>query len=69
MKTPNQIDKQIYLNDSPSPKEDLLCVPKGTCTEEGFRKNIRVGFQYLNSWLNGNGCVPINNLDGRCCNC
>jgi len=61
MKTPNQIDKQIYLNDSIT-KKDLLCVPKGTCTEEGFRNNIRVGFQYLNSWLNGNGCVPINNL-------
>ena len=61
MKTPNQIDKQIYLNDSIN-KEDLLCVPKGTCTEEGFRDNIRIGLQYLNSWLNGNGCVPINNL-------
>ena len=43
-------------------KKIYLCVPKGTCTEEGFRDNIRVGFQYLNSWLNGNGCVPINNL-------
>ena len=61
MKTPNQIDKQIYLNDSITEK-DLLCVPKGSCTEEGFRDNIRVGFQYLNTWLNGNGCVPINNL-------
>ena len=61
MKTPNQIDKQIYLNDSIT-KRDLLCVPKGTCTEEGFRNNIRVGFRYLNAWLNGNGCVPINNL-------
>ena len=61
MKTPNQIDKQIYLNDLIT-RKDLLCVPKGTCTEEGFRNNIRVGLQYLNSWLNGNGCVPINNL-------
>ena len=61
LKTPNQIDKQIYLNDSIT-KEDLLCVPKGSCTEEGFRDNIRVGFQYLNTWLDGNGCVPINNL-------
>jgi len=61
MENPNQIDKQIYLNDSIT-KKDLLCVPKGTCTEEGFRNNICVGLQYLNSWLNGNGCVPINNL-------
>ena len=61
LKEPNQIDKQIYLNDFIS-KNDLFCIPKGTCTEEGLRKNVRVGFQYLNSWLNGNGCVPINNL-------
>jgi len=61
LKTPNQIHKQIYLNDTITQK-DLLCVPKGACTEEGFRDNIRIGFEYLNSWLNGNGCVPINNL-------
>ena len=61
MKSPNQIDKQIYLNDTIT-KKDLLCIPKGTCTEKGFRNNIKVGFQYLNTWLNGNGCVPINNL-------
>ena len=61
MPGPNQIDKQIYLNDMIT-REDLLCVPKGQCTEKGLRKNICVGFQYLNAWLNGNGCVPINNL-------
>jgi len=61
MKTPNQINKKVYLNWTIS-KNDLLCVPKGTCTEKGLRNNIRIGFQYLNSWLNGNGCVPINNL-------
>jgi malate synthase len=61
METPNQIHKQIYLNDLITQK-DLLCVPKGVCTEEGLRDNIRIGFQYLNAWLNGNGCVPINNL-------
>ena len=61
MKTPNQIDKQIYLNDLIT-RRDLSCVPKGECSEKGFRDNIRIGFQYLNAWLNGNGCVPINNL-------
>ena len=61
MKTPNQIHKQIYLNDTIR-RDDLLCVPKGTCSENGFRKNIRIGFLYLNSWLNGQGCVPIDNL-------
>jgi len=61
MKTPNQINKQIYLNDTIG-RYDLLCVPKGSCTEKGLKNNIRIGFQYLNAWLNGNGCVPINNL-------
>ena len=61
LKTPNQIDKQIYLNDLIT-RKDLLCIPKGTFTEKGLRSNIKIGFQYLNAWLNGNGCVPINNL-------
>ena len=61
MQTPNQINKQIYLNDIID-QSDLLSVPKGSCTEEGLKNNIRIGFQYLNAWLNGNGCVPINNL-------
>lgn len=41
---------------------DLLEVPKGTITEAGLRNNISVCLQYLASWLNGNGCVPIFNL-------
>jgi malate synthase len=43
--------------------EDLLGVPQPpSITEEGVRTNIRVGIQYLESWLRGSGCVPINNL-------
>ena len=61
LKTPNQIDKQIYLNYSIE-SDDLLCTPKGQCTEAALRKNIGIAFQYINSWINGNGCVPIDNL-------
>jgi malate synthase len=61
MTEPNQINKQLYLNKQIE-KSDLLTLPVGTCSEEGLRKNINVCFQYLNAWLNGNGCVPINNL-------
>tara|TARA_R100001594_G_scaffold119755_2_gene155255 strand:+ start:2994 stop:4511 length:1518 start_codon:yes stop_codon:yes gene_type:complete len=57
----NQIDNQLFLNYSIT-KKDLLCVPRGQCTEQGLIDNINIGFQYLNSWINGNGCVPINNL-------
>ena len=34
----------------------------GDVTERGLRMNIDIGLQYLESWLNGNGCVPIYNL-------
>ena len=37
-------------------------VPGGTITEAGFRGNVNVALQYLNSWLNGNGAAAIFNL-------
>ncbi len=40
----------------------LLTVPTGDITEEGVRWNVDVGLQYLHSWLQGSGCVPIYNL-------
>lgn len=43
-------------------RADLLQIPPGKITEAGIRNNISVGIQYLDSWLQGNGCVPINNL-------
>jgi malate synthase len=41
---------------------DLIKVPEGTITEQGVRLNIKVGIQYIESWLLGNGCVPLYNL-------
>ena len=41
---------------------DLLQVPNGEITLEGVRSNIRVGIQYIEAWLRGNGCVPLYNL-------
>jgi malate synthase len=42
---------------------DLLAVPeRPQISEAGIRKNISVGIQYVESWLRGQGCVPINNL-------
>ncbi len=60
MKGPNQIDRK--REDVHSTAADLLKVPNGTITEAGLRNNISVSIQYLESWLRGNGCVPINNL-------
>jgi len=59
MKTPNQIHKKKEVNVS---SEDLLRPPKGEFTMAGFVKNIDVSLRYLDAWLTGNGCVPINNL-------
>jgi malate synthase len=42
--------------------EDLLRIPEGERTEEGLRHNIRVGVRYIESWLRGQGCVPLYNL-------
>jgi malate synthase len=40
---------------------DLLAVPRGSITAEGFRTNVRVALRYLEAWLRGIGCVPIDN--------
>ncbi|HEY7097233.1 MAG TPA: malate synthase A [Terriglobales bacterium] len=60
MKTPNQIS--IAGDCRRVSTADLLEVTKGEITFEGLRWNIDVGLQYLESWLRGLGCVPINNL-------
>jgi malate synthase len=40
----------------------LVEPPRGTRTDGGLRHNIRVGIQYLEAWLGGQGAVPIYNL-------
>src|SRR6266496_54683 len=60
MKGPNQIDRK--REDVHVTARDLLAIPGGQITEAGLRNNISVSLQYLESWLRGSGCVPINNL-------
>lgn len=60
MPNANQIDYQ--REDVRVTAMDLLQVPRGSVTTEGLRSNIRVGVQYLEAWLGGNGCVPLYNL-------
>jgi malate synthase len=60
MKGPNQL--QVLRADVNVSASDLLTVPDGAVTEEGLRGCIRVGVQYLESWLRGNGCVPLYHL-------
>jgi len=60
MAGPNQLDR--LREDVRVTAADLLVLPRGTRTEEGLRLNARVGIQYLEAWLRGNGCVPLYNL-------
>jgi len=61
MPGPNQLDR--LREDVEITARDLITfVPEGPITETGLRTNISVGVQYLGAWLNGIGCVPINNL-------
>lgn len=56
----NQVRRQQQM---PKIEAESLLIPhKGTITEEGIRTNISVGLEYIASWLNGRGAVPINNL-------
>jgi malate synthase len=60
MPTPNQIHN--LRTDVNVSAEDLLAVPSGSITFEGFKNNLDVAIQYMEAWLGGNGCVPIYNL-------
>jgi malate synthase len=56
----NQIARQrqdVHVNAA-----DLLKTPEGPRTEAGLRMNISVGISYIEAWLRGLGCVPLNNL-------
>ncbi len=57
---PNQLFRQDEALEITA--HDLLQVPKGPITLAGLRTNVAVGVRYLESWLRGNGCVPIFNL-------
>ncbi len=56
----NQIDKA--RDDVQASAPALLEAPTGSRTEAGLRLNVRVGIQYLEAWLGGNGCVPLYDL-------
>jgi malate synthase len=60
MPGPNQIDRQ--RDDVHVTARELLAVPTGKRTEDGLRLDVRVGIQYLEAWLRGNGCVPLYDL-------
>ncbi|PHH67550.1 hypothetical protein CDD82_1368 [Ophiocordyceps australis] len=61
MPTPNQLF--VRREDVAVSRNDLLNmnVP-GSVTEDGIRKNLNIGLGYMEAWIRGIGCVPINYL-------
>ncbi|ERT00076.1 malate synthase [Sporothrix schenckii 1099-18] len=61
MPTPNQLF--VRREDVSIGANDLLNmnVP-GQITEAGIRKNLSIGLGYMEAWIRGVGCVPINYL-------
>lgn len=61
MPTPNQLF--VYREDVEITASDLLNMKMpGTISEDGIRKNLNIGLAYMEGWLRGVGCVPINYL-------
>jgi malate synthase len=60
MPGPNQIDRPPE-----GPRvapEELLAIPSGPISRDGIHRNARVSVRYLDAWLRGIGCVPIDHL-------
>jgi isocitrate lyase len=57
---PNQLS--VLREDVKVTAADLLAIPQGTRTDAGLRLNLRVGVQYVEAWLRGQGCVPLYSL-------
>ncbi len=60
MPSANQVERQ--RDDVDVSAADLLTPSAGNITEDGVRLNLKVGIQYLEAWLGGNGCVPLYHL-------
>ncbi|CAG98853.1 malate synthase MLS1 [Kluyveromyces lactis] len=61
MGTPNQI---YFVPETSVAASDLLNtnIEGGEITTAGIKQNLDIGLQYMEAWLRGSGCVPINNL-------
>lgn len=62
MPTPNQIFKRREGETAVSAMDLLNMNMPGVVSEAGIRSNLVIGLSYMESWLRGVGCVPINFL-------
>ena len=61
MPRPNQVALKPD-HDTVVTAKELVEIPHGKITDEGFTRNVEISLMYLESWLRGLGCVPIFNL-------
>ncbi|ANZ75497.1 BA75_03121T0 [Komagataella pastoris] len=63
MPTPNQLHK-IPVYEREVTEDDLVDtnIDGFKITKDGILINIYIGLNYMEAWLQGSGCVPINNL-------
>ncbi|KAH7581024.1 Malate synthase [Nakaseomyces glabratus] len=61
MGTPNQIH---FVPENEVTAQDLVNtnITDAAVTLDGIRQNLDIGLQYMEAWIRGSGCVPINNL-------
>ncbi|CAL9727891.1 malate synthase 1 [Monosporozyma unispora] len=62
MGTPNQIYKIPDFSTFQSSELTNTTIPDAKITSDGIRQNLDIGLQYMEAWIRGSGCVPINNL-------
>ena len=62
MGTPNQIYHVPDLSNFKTSQLTNTEIKGGKITLDGIRQNLDIGLQYMEAWLRGSGCVPINNL-------
>ena len=61
MPGPNQLARKPEAT-VPVSAANLLEVPSGRISNDGFVRNVEISLIYLESWLRGLGCVPIFHL-------
>jgi malate synthase len=62
MPTPNQIFKRRECVNVTARELLNPYIPGGKITDAGIRKNLYIALGYMEAWLRGVGCVPINFL-------
>lgn len=62
MPTPNQLHKELSTVDITESQLSDTSIENAKITSDGIKVNLYIGLNYMEAWVQGQGCVPINNL-------